>query len=185
MADDFLTLLKSRRTMYEYSSKKVKAKDINSILEAARWSPSCANSQPWHFIVVKDMKMIEELMLLANYGDFHTLPPLMIACVLINKKCAGEGFACFRGKDAGVHDNYMSVGMACLNMALEAKELGLDSCILTPKPEEVKKILKVSKQDAVPLVIGIGYPSKDAFEKKRERAPLKEIVSYEKMGGRK
>ena len=47
---DFLSLSKSRRTTYEFSDKSVKDKDLNKILEAARWAPSCANSQPWKFI---------------------------------------------------------------------------------------------------------------------------------------
>jgi nitroreductase len=27
--------------------------DLNDLLEAARWSPSCANSQPWRFLVAR------------------------------------------------------------------------------------------------------------------------------------
>ena len=44
-------------------------------MEAARCT-SCTNIQPWHFIIVKDGKKITELMMSANYGDFHADPTL-------------------------------------------------------------------------------------------------------------
>lgn len=57
---DFLSLAKKRKTTYEFSDKLVNDSDIVKILEAGRWAPSCTNTQPWHFIVVKDKKKIEE-----------------------------------------------------------------------------------------------------------------------------
>ena len=120
----------------------------------------------------------------ANYGDFHTDPALIIALVLLRDECSGEGYSCFRGKDSSIYDSYMSIGMASLTMALEAKDLAIDSCILTPSQDIVKKILKVKKEDAVPLLVGFGYQDKKAFQKKRERKELSEITSYESFGGR-
>lgn len=182
---NFLELAKSRRTTYEYSDKKIALAKLNKILEAGRWAPSCTNTQPWHFVVVSNKKTITRLMMSANYGDFHLDPPLIIAIVLVQEKCQGDGFACFRGTDTGVYDSYMSIGMAALNMALEARDLGVDSCILTPTQEKARVVLSVSENDAVPLILGVGYQKKGAFEKRRERILLKEIVSYEKMGGKK
>ena len=73
--DNFFKLVKSRKTTYEFTDKKIKDADIKKILEAARWAPSCSNVQPWHFIVVKDKKRISDLMKLAFYGAFHSPPP--------------------------------------------------------------------------------------------------------------
>ncbi len=44
---DFLQLSKSRKTVYEYSSKQVGAADLEKMLETGKWAPSCGNSQPW------------------------------------------------------------------------------------------------------------------------------------------
>lgn len=180
----FLKLAKARKTTYEFNDTKVKESSLKKILEAARWAPSCTNIQPWHFIIVKDRKKITELMMSANYGDFHADPALMIALVLLKKSCLGNGHSCFRGKDSGVHDSYMSMGMAGLNMALEARDLGIDSCIVTPRQDVVKKILRVRKEDAVPLLIGFGYQDRKAFQKKRVRRKLSEIISFECFGGK-
>src|SRR3989344_7175434 len=180
--EDFLELARERKTTYNFEEKQVSEKDVAKILEVARWAPSCTNSQPWNFIIVRDKGTIGELMSTANYGDFHTNPPLIIAIVLRGDLCAGEGHACFRGKDSSVHDSYMSCGIAASHMALEAEDIGINSCIVTPEQNKVKRILKVKENDAVPLLVGIGYQTKNAFQKKRERRPIGESVSYESFG---
>jgi nitroreductase len=175
---DFLELAKKRKTTYEFSSTAVKEIDVEKILEAGRWSPSCSNSQPWHFVVINDKTLISKLISMAYYGDFHTEPPLVIAIVLRQDLCQGESHSCFTGEDSGVHDSYMSIAMSALSMILEAQYLGIDSCILTPVQKQIKKLLNVNEEDVVPLIVGFGYEKKGAFQKKRERRSLKDIVSY-------
>ena len=174
----FLKLAKARKTTYEFSNRKVNDSDLNDILEAGRWAPSCNNTEPWHFVIIKNKETIKKLMMTANYGDFHTDPALMIALVLLSEQCPGEGQSCFRGEDSGVHDSYMCIGMVALNMSLEARDLGIDTCIVTPTEEVAKRILKVKKNNAVPLLLGLGYQDKKAFQKKRERKGLAGIISY-------
>src|SRR3989344_1206897 len=82
---DFLTLTKARKTTYEFSEKEVSKRDIPAILEAARWAPSCGNSQPWHFIVVKNKKTIRQLVDTTHYVHapfINPLPTAIIAFVL-------------------------------------------------------------------------------------------------------
>ncbi|PIN74139.1 hypothetical protein COV20_00815 [Candidatus Woesearchaeota archaeon CG10_big_fil_rev_8_21_14_0_10_45_16] len=179
----FLALAKKRKTTYEFTPEKVKDSFINKILEAGRWAPSCSNTQPWHFVVIRDKNVIQKLMMTANYGDFHTDPPVLLALVLLKDRCPGKGLSCFRGKDSGVYDSYISVGMAALNMTLQAAELSVDSCIITPSQKEARKILKVRTSDAVPLLVGLGFQSPKTLQKARIRRPLSEIVSQEMFGG--
>ena len=179
---DFSKLVKMRKTTFEFSEKDVSDAHIMKMIEAARWAPSCTNSQPWHFIVIKNKKTIDALMDHVNYGFFHGDPRVIVAAILLQKRCAGSGHACFRGKDSAMHDTFASVGIAVEHMALQATELGIGSCILTPE-QNVKKILGVKKEDVVPLVIGLGYEKKGAFKRKRERLDLKDLVSYERFKG--
>ena len=88
----FLELTKKRKTTYSFSDKQISDSNLNKILEAARWAPSCSNSQPWDFIVVKDKKRVNELMRHVNYGLFHNNPSMIIACVLNTKKCLGKNY---------------------------------------------------------------------------------------------
>jgi len=175
----FINLARNRKTTYEFSDKKINDADINKILEAGRWAPSCTNAQPWQFIIIKNKETIKKLMMTANYGDFHTDPSLIIAPILLEEMCSGKGYVCFRGKMSRVYDSYISIGMVALNMTLQARALGIDSCIVTPTEADAKDILKVRKKDAVPLLVGFGYQKDKAFQKKRERKKLSEITSYE------
>ncbi|MFA6048480.1 MAG: nitroreductase family protein [Candidatus Micrarchaeia archaeon] len=181
----FLELAKARKTVYEFSGKPVGERELGKILEAGRWAPSCTNSQPWNFVVVRERKRIEELMRTANYGDFHGTPALLIALVLRQKLCAGPDKVCFRNVKTYTHDTYMSIAAAGLQIALEATDLGVGSCFLTPEAAKAKKLLKTLAEDDVPLMVGLGFEKKGAFQKKRERRALGESVSYEFFGGRK
>lgn len=181
---DFLELAKKRKTTYDFDERELSKSDIKLILEAGRWAPSCTNSQPWNFIIVKNKKAIDKLVVTANYGDFHSNPTLIIAIVLRQEKCLGKGHSCFRGKDSGVYDSYMSCGMAALQMILEAADLNIDSCILTPEQYKVKKVLKIKSIDAVPLLVGFGYQKNGTFQKKRKREELKKIVFYDFFRGK-
>ena len=63
-------------------------------------------------------------------------------------------------------------------MILEAQSLGIDSCILTPE-SKILEILKLEKKDIVPVMIGLGYEKKNAYQKKRWRKKMNEIVYHE------
>lgn len=67
-------------------------------------------------------------------------------------------------------------------MTLEAADLKIDSCILTPEQDVAKKLLKIKPMDALPLLVGFGYQKRGAFQKKREREELNEMVNYEMFG---
>src|SRR5436305_11547407 len=52
-------LLKERWSPRAFASQPVEEEKLVSLFEAARWSPSGGNRQPWHFVVVN--KANEEL----------------------------------------------------------------------------------------------------------------------------
>ncbi len=49
-----LELVKARRSIRKLKSDPIPDECVDKIIEVARWAPSGGNSQPWHFIVVKD-----------------------------------------------------------------------------------------------------------------------------------
>ena len=51
-----IDLILSRRSVRKFSSEAVNEDVLNKILEAGRLAPSATNSQPWHFVVVRDDK---------------------------------------------------------------------------------------------------------------------------------
>lgn len=163
-------IIRNRRSIRQWKDKEVPQEDLNKILEAARFSPSWANNQPWRFIVVKDKKKIEKI------DGRITAPILVIACAKLNE----SGFLDSE-KITDFNEWFMfDMGVAVYGLCLKAHELGYGSVIkgninhnliveLLSIPEEFKPIV------AVP----IGIPNETG--RKKERKNLSEIVFSEKF----
>lgn len=62
--DAFLELVKRRRSTRSFKPDPVPDEHVDRIIEAARFAPSGANSQPWEFIVVKDKEAKDKIVAL-------------------------------------------------------------------------------------------------------------------------
>ena len=58
---DVFQCIRTRRTVREFTDDPVPDLVIHRILQAARWAPSSSNTQPWHFIVVREKATIEKV----------------------------------------------------------------------------------------------------------------------------
>ncbi|HEX9444887.1 MAG TPA: nitroreductase family protein [Candidatus Binatia bacterium] len=56
-----LDIIRARRSVRVYKSGKVSGKQLETILEAARWAPSGANTQPWEFVVTRDREKMKRV----------------------------------------------------------------------------------------------------------------------------
>ncbi|MGH7873138.1 MAG: nitroreductase family protein [Candidatus Binatia bacterium] len=54
-----MSVIQKRRSVRVYQSGKVSDLQLDTILEAARWAPSGANTQPWEFVVTRDRKKMK------------------------------------------------------------------------------------------------------------------------------
>jgi nitroreductase len=59
--DDFLELIKGRRTLRVFKPDPVPDEMIDKLLEAARWAPTGFNMQPVEMLVVKDLELREAI----------------------------------------------------------------------------------------------------------------------------
>tara|TARA_Y100000294_G_scaffold176795_1_gene200240 strand:- start:1461 stop:1844 length:384 start_codon:yes stop_codon:yes gene_type:complete len=121
----------------------------------------------------------------ASYGAFHTDPPLVIALILDFECWESGDHRCLKNSKLGTIEAYLCIAMPALSIVFEAEDLGISSCIISPEQNQACKISKLKKGDTVPLIIGLGYEKKGAFQKKRDRKDLKELVYYEYFGGKK
>lgn len=53
--------IEERQSIRTFSDKKISDADLKEILKAGQLAPSWINVQPWHFIVVKDKQLREEV----------------------------------------------------------------------------------------------------------------------------
>ena len=59
--EELLDIIRNRRSVRVYKRGNVTNKQLDAILEAARWAPSGANTQPWEFVVTRDRKKMRRV----------------------------------------------------------------------------------------------------------------------------
>ena len=176
----FNSLVKKRKNCYEYSDQKISRENILKILETAHWSPSCANTQPWRFIIVTNDKIITKLIDNVHYFHqpfLHPLPPVIVAFVLDQCSFNNERSYCANDYEGRLIDAQLCVGMSTVIATLQATELGISSTILTPGKKS-DSILSLSKDQKVILMMCLGYEKRSSYKKKRERISLRKLISY-------
>ena len=61
VVQNLMSIIQKRRSVRVYKTGKVSDAQLNIILEAARWAPSGANTQPWEFVVTRDRKKMRRI----------------------------------------------------------------------------------------------------------------------------
>jgi nitroreductase len=142
--NQMLAFLKERRSIRAYQKKMISDKDIEMILEAARWTPSASNRQAWQFIVIKKKELIEKIASVAIFGNFVKKAPLVIAIVGNTKK--------------NPRWYIQDTSLASMQMILMAWSLGIGSCwIGTMDRDKAKELLGLGKKDFLLTILPFGY----------------------------
>jgi nitroreductase len=141
-----------RRSIRKYTDKLIPEDYIQQILKAGMAAPSAGNEQPWHFIVINDRNVMNEITKIHPYSQM--LKEASHAIVV----CGDLSLQKFEGY--WVQD----CSAAMENMLLMAQELGLGSVWLGvyPMEDRVKSLkeLLVLPECVTPLsIMSIGYPA--------------------------
>lgn len=164
---DILGLIKSRRSIRVYEKKPIKEEDLEILMEAARWAPTGANLQPWHFVVVRDEQKKKEL---AKYARFFFVKSSHVGdapCVIV--LCYEKNKSRF-----GIYDVTLAGG----NIILAAHAIGLGSCWIGAFDEKkVKEVLNIPENVSVVALITVGYPKENPSPP--PRIELEKVVHYE------
>ena len=186
---EVLEAIKARRSIRKYKPAAVDDRTIETVLEAARWAPSWANSQCWRFVVVRDAdiknKLAEALRSVSDKPNRATeairqAPLAIVACAELGR----SGYSVLEpGKpvtDKG--DWYMfDTALAMQNLTLAAHALGLGTVIIGAfDAKQVAEILGVPDGFCVVSMTPLGYP--DEEPPLRPRKELSETVFYDKFG---
>ena len=170
-----LALLKSRRSIRRYRPDPVPDEMVEGLLEAGRWAPSASNRQPWHFIVVRDPAILQEVAQHAAYffirwAHVAEAPLLIVLC----------GEARNRVYRQFLHED---IGLAGSQIMLQAKALGLGTCWIGGLDRKaIRGILKVPDHVEIVGLLTVGFPAEDPAPPARK--PLAEIVHYDVYGNR-
>ena len=53
---DCIEKVLTRRSIIKYKNEPITDRVLQNILEAGRQAPTATNSQPWHFVIIKDLE---------------------------------------------------------------------------------------------------------------------------------
>jgi nitroreductase len=197
----FLLFAESRRSIRKYTDQKVHRETIEQLVEAASWAPSNHNRQGWKFIVFEDRQEIYTLAqqirefikkslkqahklvagraeeLIYYSGAFDQAPVLILA---MHKKCpAVSKHIVDSATSTLASGEVLSTAMACQNLLLAAKAMGLGTCIMTA-PLLAGPVWK--SLDNLPMgfeptcLITAGYPAETPQALPRRK--LEHIIEY-------
>ena len=79
---DTFTCIRTRRELRDYLDKPIPNETLERILEAGRLAPSSKNSQPWHFIVIRDKAVLKKISELTPTGAHIAKAALAIAILM-------------------------------------------------------------------------------------------------------
>lgn len=151
---DAMETILSRRSIRKYTTEPVPEKTVKAILEAAMSAPSAGNQQPWHFIVIHDRAILDEIPKIHPYSQsLKTASLAILVCGDLELE---------QHKDFWVQD----CAAATENILLAVHALGLGAVWLGiyPRAERVSGVRKLLKipDHVIPLaVIAIGYPAEE------------------------
>ena len=169
---EYFELIKKRKSIRKYDlSKPVSEELLNKVLDAARIAPSACNIQPWHFIVIRDSKVKEEMKEAYDKEWFYTAPVIIVGCV----DTSASWKRSFDKFDSALVD----ITIAFDHLILAAANEGLGTCwIAAFNPVPAEKILKTPSNIKIAIMTPLGFPATDPAA--RPRKELKEIVHHDK-----
>ncbi|MEO1052815.1 MAG: nitroreductase family protein [Bacteroidota bacterium] len=177
-------LIKKRWSPRAFSEQTVAKGRVYQLLEAARWSSSSYNDQPWRFIVgIKGdgptYDKIFETLVEFNQNWAKTAPVLMLACAKIKSDTIGEDNKYFA----------YDTGQAVATMIFQATELGLYAHQMGGfSPDKARALFNIPSEYEPLSAIALGYPGdpevlsddlKGSELEKRQRKPLQETCFKE------
>jgi len=198
-SSDFLSLMRYRRSVREFSDQDIPIEVIKNIVSAAAAAPSGANKEPWYFSIVSDPVVKHKIRIRAEneekafythkapaswledlnkFGtDWHkefleVAPYLIIVFKQIYDLQNGEKY-----KNYYVNE---SVGIACGILLTAIHRAGLVALTHTPSPMGfLEKACKRPPNERAFLLIPVGYPDDNAKVpdlKKKQFSDYAEII---------
>ena len=199
--ENLLKIIQHRRSVRVYKTGKVTDQQLNTILEAARWAPSGANTQPWEFVVTRKrekMTQVREIYskewrdrkredpvhykgLKKDYvGDVSVL---VLACADARTK---QVYLTTRQPSDREKLFQASVANSVQQMMLAAASMNLGTVWVSVREEvepELRELFKVPDELRLLWVMPIGHAR--SWPKAKPRRPTAAFTHYEIYDGKK
>jgi len=142
---DVKVAISTKRAVREFRDQPLSEEEVWQILNSGRRAQSAKNWQPWHFIAIRDKKILKSL---SQMGDFAG-----------HLAGAAMGVAIITPPMEKRFSILFDAGQAAAYMQLAAWELGIGSCPATIyHPKEARTLLGFPNDLHIYLALSFGYP---------------------------
>ena len=162
---DFSELIKTRRSMRQFTEELLSGDEVKLLLRAGLMSPSSKGLHSYEFIVVEDKQMLAALSQCKAVGsDFLSGAPLAIVVLA----------------DPSISDVWIEdASVAATNILLQAEDLGLGACWIQlrdrqdaegrPTEEIVKSLLSIPEGLRAVCMIAVGHKGMERKPQNEDR----------------
>lgn len=165
-------LIAKRHSPFAFDNRAVPDRDLLALLEAARWSASAGNEQPWSYIVAKreHAEQFEQMLgcvAEVNLSWAQQAGVLIVGCVRTTQPGTGVRY------ETAEHD----LGLASANLVFEATARGIGVHQMTYiDREKLRALYRIPEDVKVLTMLAIGYERHGGDAKRRSRKPLESFV---------
>ncbi len=157
---DALTMIFTRRSVRQYTPKAVSHEAIHEIIRAAMSAPSAGNERPWHFIILTDRALLDEI---PKFHPYSAMLKQAHAAILV---CCDPTLEKHKGYWV------LDCAAATQNMLLAAHAKGLGSvwCGVYPTEDRVlnlRRLLKLPEHIVPFSLLPLGFPDETKTETNR------------------
>jgi nitroreductase len=170
----FSELINTRQSTRSYKDIPVEREKLDKLIESVRMAPSASNSQPWKLIIVDEKRIKDEVAhatysTIVSFNKFAPQAPVIAVLTIEKPKIITQIGGRLKDREFPLID----IGIAAAHFCLQATELGLSTCMIGWFDEEkIKKLLKISANTRIGLLITLGYADDEVvrakIRKKRE-----------------
>ena len=171
--DKLLEIIKNRRSIRQFDlSKKVELEKINQLLEAANWAPSACNAQAWHFVVINDKFMINDL-IEKGFSKAKNTPVLIFVFyrTYVKGKPINHDF----------DDDIQSASASIQNMLLMAHNLGLGATWINGINIDIKKVIEIPYGYKFIAMVKLGYPKHNESKEQIRKYSVSQFMTLNKF----
>jgi nitroreductase len=183
-----LPVVLNRWSVRSYADREVSLAELAKVFEAARWTASACNEQPWRFIVglrnSLTYKKIFDTLMEFNRPWAVTAPVLILGVVTTKYTVVPTDSPLYGAKNPW---NLYDLGAAFTTMMLQATSQGLSArTVASFDRDAARRAFAIPEDTAIGMVLAMGYPGEPsalgdqqliAMETApRTRRPLSELV---------
>jgi|TARA_B100000959_G_scaffold267152_1_gene310324 nitroreductase len=198
-SNSFFDQIQRRRSVRNFSNKRIPKEVIENIIKTAGTAPSGANKQPWTFCAISNQELKCKIRTLAENEEFENyhgrmsigwmkdLEPMGTNHIKKFLETAPYLIVVFKkvydlDEKGEQHPNYYvneSAGIASGFLLTAIHQAGLVALTHTPSPMNfLQKVLNRPENERPFLLIPVGYPTENCKVPDIKRKPLQEIIYW-------